>query len=88
MSDGYHYTGGPNECDIHWPVKLIDGECPVHEFPVDWQDFLYVMFTWILPWSPWFASYSEWDQDDWRSEKPTWTPPTIRTINVPRPEDA
>lgn len=23
-----HYKGAPDECDIHWPIKIKDGECP------------------------------------------------------------
>jgi hypothetical protein len=23
-----HYTGAPDECNIHWPTKLVNNECP------------------------------------------------------------
>jgi hypothetical protein len=34
--DGYvrsTYTGAPNECNIHWPTKLVDGYCPTPDCP-------------------------------------------------------
>lgn len=44
MSDWYDagpstYTGAPDECNVHWPTKLVDGECPkceAHRFIYGW----------------------------------------------------
>lgn len=31
MSDEVRYTGAPDECNDHWPTRLVNGYCPVHD---------------------------------------------------------
>lgn len=37
MSDGWTYTGAPDECPIHWPTKVGACDCPQPE-PRTWGD--------------------------------------------------
>ena len=32
------YGGAPDECDFHWPVKFVEGYCPVDGCPESKQN--------------------------------------------------